>query len=152
MCETINERKSPDTSVRKSVFNDPDWSFDYDTDSSEDDIISLEDYLNDITDVYESVFTNIVYDKNKDYNLNKLYEIVENIFDQNISIDYNKIQKLVYIMNTFCFRTQFSLIEHEKCINQIFENIENIDDVEKDFEEIITNTIVENISKNIVIR
>ena len=38
MCEIINERKSPDTSIRKSVFNDPDWSFDYDTDSSEDDI------------------------------------------------------------------------------------------------------------------
>ena len=152
MCEIISERKSPDTSIRKSVFNDPDWSFDYDTDSSEDDIISLEYYLNDIEDVYESVFTNIIYDKNKEYNLNKLYQIVEKSYDQKISIDNAKIQKLVYIMNMYYIRTQFSLIDHKKCIDQIFENIENIDDVEKDFEEIITNTIVENISKNIVIR
>ena len=69
-----------------------------------------------------------------------------------ISIDNAKIGILVYIMKMYYIRTQFSLIDHKKCINQIFENIENIDDVEKDFEEIITNIINENISKNIVIR
>ena len=152
MCEIITERKSPDTSIRKSVFNDPDWSFDYNTDSSEDDISLLEIYLNDIEDIYESVFTNIIYDNNKEYNLNKLYQIVEKSYDQKISIDNAKIQKLVCIMNLYYIRTQFSLINHKKCIDQIFENIKNIDDVEKDFEEIITNIINQNISKNIVFR
>ena len=52
----------------------------------------------------------------------------------------------------YYIRTQFSLIDHKKCIDQIFENIKNIDDVEKDFEEIITNVINQNISKNIVFR
>ena len=120
---------SPDSSIRKSVTGVPDWS-DYDSDSSDDS--ELANYLNYLEHIYEEIFKSI--SEIDEFNLDILYNIVENSYDKNIDLTDDNIKDMINIMHTFYMTInlyKINIIEQKKFIFEIFEKINTINDIEK---------------------
>ena len=133
MDESLSDTpSSPDSSIRKSPFPEPDWSFDI-IDSSDEDEYKLDQYIYQIKEMYIDIdkVSKIINPKYDNYNIELLINIIEESYYNEIDINDSNMENLVNLMYIFYDRTRFNYINHIECIKEIFKNINTLNDIEK---------------------
>ena len=124
MCETTDERRSPDTLL-------PFDMEDYYSESSDEDEDKLDQYIYQIKEMYIDKIEKIIDSKYDIDNIELLINIIEESYDTNVDINDSNMKNLVNLMYIFYDRTRFNYINHIECIKEIFKNINTLNDIEK---------------------
>ena len=122
MCETIDERRSPDTVL-------PFDMDDYYSESSDED--ELEQYIDKIKEMYIDKIEKIIDSKYDIDNIELLINIIEESYYNEIDINDSNMKNLINLMYIFYDRTRFNYINHIECIKEIFKSINTLNDIEK---------------------
>ena len=121
MCETTDERRSPDTLLHFDMEG-------YYSESSDEDEDKLDQYIDKIKEMYIEKIIDSKYDID---NIELLINIIEESYDTNVDINDSNMKNLVNLMYIFYDRTRFNYINHIECIKEIFKNIKTLNDIEK---------------------
>ena len=124
MCETTDERRSPDTLLPFDMEG-------YYSESSDEDEDKLDQYIDQIKEMYIDKIEKIIDSKYDIDNIELLINIIEESYDTNVDINDSNMKNLVNLMYIFYDRTRFNYINHIECIKEIFKNINTLNDIEK---------------------
>ena len=124
MCETTDERRSPDTLLPFDMEG-------YYSESSDEDEDKLDQYIYQIKEMYIDKIEKIIDSKYDIDNIELLINIIEESYDTNVDINDSNMKNLVNLMYIFYDRTRFNYINHIECIKEIFKNINTLNDIEK---------------------
>ena len=124
MSETTDERRSPDTLL-------PFDMEDYYSESSDEDEDNLDQYIDEIKNIYIDQMEKIIDSRYDEGNIELLITIIEESYDNGIDINDSNMKNLVNLMYIFYDRTRFNYINHIECIKEIFKSINTLNDIEK---------------------